>query len=294
MMASALIPNQSKVEYGVKPKSLYGIAGHYVKLATIDSTFKNCNNCRTVLLVDGGAGTDVGKYYENGFSEFVLTDPSVDQLRRANGVLKKNKRYTSKRHQAVIVIKQLYFLDDNYLTDVKKVHSTYDAIDWQFALHYSWSVESNDNIVQRLNSLTHLNSKILVSCFDGNKLRQYLKSVKSMKCMITDTDYFELSYIDDVKYKFSNSGNPVDEYYVDIELFTAKLKDSNIVVVTRGDFSESIKDLVANITKEQYNSLNSNYKIIVRSILNMKNTLVYNDMLKYYSFMNYLSLTKQS
>lgn len=277
--------NQEKKKYGVKPTSLIGTGGHYVKTLMVNSVLLDIpdesKDDLSCMIIDCGQGGDFLKYLDMGVLRFFMTDPFQDQLDRCKETIKKSDITTQS-----YILKKLAFLDSRYVNQATDFQITYDIIDWQFAIHYSWNQQTNKDIASKLSTLMHLGSIFTVSFFDGKKLRDELREKKVLSYQLTQDSGFTFSYINENKYLFSNSSNPVEENYVFIEDLVAELSKYNIKHTGTVNFGNILSN-IESTPKIMFDGHSVKLFQICKTILEKNfNSNTFREMLQYYKYMN--------
>lgn len=244
--------NKDIKNYGDRPTSTLGILGHFVKTNVIyiacspilSELYPPDKLVKSVLMIDGGSGADIRKYHSNGVAYYMLTDPSIDQLEKAEKLFKLTQERISKTQKGRMgshSVKQLSILNENYAMIVKQVMPRVDVIDWQFALHYSWNQKTKEHIVNTLYQVSEFGTKLLISCFNGEKLRERLQESSPLKFKVSIDEMIQLVYIDDEKYSYSNNMTPVEEFFVDSADLIQTLAAKGFKLIKRDSFSNVIQ-----------------------------------------------------
>lgn len=263
--------NTNLVAYGTKPRSLIGVGGHFVKSHLIDILgLQKGKNC---LMIDGGQAGDLGKYVALGIRDVIITDPFADQLERA----KKSILYS----RVKVSTRVLAFNSPKY---IRIINNKFDVIDWQLAIHYTWSIQYSDELAAKLRLLIRDNGKIVISCFDGSLLRKELSIHKQLVFRLTEDKSFKFTYKDEYSYIFEGGEFTVTENYVFLDTLTQSLKLHNIKLDSRISFSETLK-LKLHEDCDTANCNNKGYVIGKSELLSQENTPLFSEMIKYYSFL---------
>jgi len=225
-----------------------------------------------VLIIDCGEGDDIRTYTSSPHSSvrnIVLTDVNSYLLDTAEVMASKMKV----KHTA----KQASMIDNDYGNDMKKIMPKVDIIDWQFAIQYSWHCDYYNIIINNLKIISKFGTKLIITCNDGDLLRQRLKLGP-----IVIKDIITMEYIDDIKYRNNN----LEEFYVSRKSLVESLEGVGFVVVSSDLLSNLLKanEYIFKHTKASYKQFNQ-MKIVYSKVLN-------DNLYDYYSFMRYYFLVR--
>ncbi|AAC97815.1 ORF MSV067 putative mRNA capping enzyme large subunit homolog (vaccinia D1R), similar to SW:P20979 [Melanoplus sanguinipes entomopoxvirus] len=163
---------------------------------------------RHVLSIDIGRGGDINKYYYIGISGMLGTDPDISALSEAQE--RYNSLQTRKRVNSTVYkfsSLNISILDHDYLNKVKSTYMTqqkikyFGLIEWQMAIHYSYNVDTKNKILNILKNLSTDGTKVIITCLNGNKIKNLLINNQNIKYKIQDNIYYNISKVNDDKIK---------------------------------------------------------------------------------------------
>ena len=214
-----------------------------------------------VLIIDGGKGDDIQRYYMCGIQNAILTDPNKGMLNYiekniTNKLVNRDKKSVTKTHCIHSSI-----LDDKYVENIKQTKIPFTIIDWQMAIHYTWGgktkeeeVNNKNKAITVLNILSGIGTKLIISCINGEKL---LSMFRNNRLNATDGEplltpkttnklVFELNssqqavftYKDDRVYKYELTGSiaEMEEFFVNLDDLTNRLNAIGFHLIDSGDF----------------------------------------------------------
>jgi hypothetical protein len=205
-----------------KGRNILGIVTNEVKsllISAIGSVVLG-NKRDNILMIDGGQGGDLSKYYYVGARFLVLTDPlqvNLDEaLSRYNTMATKNIKNNKGRPFTFHTLRK-EIIQPNYYTSVKSIIGTpFDIIDMNLSIHYSWGPHVK-NILDNIYMLSKVGTRMLITTLNGSKLKPILEKELTY---VLKYDYDQeciFNYIDDTKYSVYLTkvmAKPMEEYYV--------------------------------------------------------------------------------
>lgn len=231
--------------------SVQGIIGNWIKSNIIffihpfiQGLYKG--RFERLLMIDGGHGADIDKYIQMGnIKHLVLTDPSKKCIEDASKRVKQINEGENKSQISSVRLEQSSIIYDDYLLKSTHGSATYDVIDWQMAIHYSWSIKTKAIIMRKLSKLTHSGSIIIITAIDGVRLRSLISASSSHKVFKIDNNR-EVSYryLDDEKYIFRMTNRMDDdreEFYIDPPDLFETFKEHGYECTVHGTFENFIK-----------------------------------------------------
>lgn len=278
-MITKYMLNQEKKQYGLKPRSIIGVAGHVAKSILIDSLLKY-NTYKSCLMIDGGQGGDISKYINIGVNKIILTDPFEDQLSRVNVKMKSLK------------LLKVYVTHPEFVNIVKSMSPRIDIVDWQFAIHYAWKRTSKETISNLLSSILETNGILVISCFDGNKLRMNILD-DELSFKISDDVSFKFYHHTSETYKFiasrassSASSTEYDEAHIENYVYIDELIES----ITNHGFELKYSNSFFNILSDaidkntSINTPNTSTSIFIHSVEELKKSEYFDVAMEYYKY----------
>lgn len=247
---------------------------------------------KTVLMIDGGAGDDIRKYNSNGTSYYLLTDPSKEQIEKAEKLFRLTEKRISQTQKGNIGsynVRTISILSEGFVSLTKKLMPKVNVIDWQLSMQYSWSAETKERIINTLFQISQYGTKLLISCMNGVKLREALSTSKTLSFKQSVDGILRLNYIDNSIYQYCVDDKSVNEFYVDLDEVIADLRTVGFILVSRNTFSslmehtENFFDFLHTLDTQE-----STKKFFTQVKSTKMYPMIYTDALRYHSFTEYM------
>lgn len=211
-----------------------------------------------------GKGGDMGKYIINGIENVLGIDPDAESLKifeERREAYEKNKNKIFQLITIPIALEERNFLEKlNAKTNSNK---TYDVIDIQLGLHFSYTKELEDhigNILEKLaNKHSNPSTKLLISTNDKDnilKLFEERGNPNIIDLQLDKTNQYIISKINDKKisiYYSASMNEHMEEYLVSSKELIAFLEKRNFKLIQTWTFNELVDN------PEIYNKLDSIY-----------------------------------
>ncbi|AKS26436.1 putative mRNA capping enzyme large subunit [Diachasmimorpha longicaudata entomopoxvirus] len=170
-----------------------------------------------------GKGGDMGKFIHNNIKEVFGVDPDINALKKFE---EKKKNYErSKTTIFKLKTLDLHLEEADFIQKCQTkigLHKTFDIIDCQLGLHFSFTPELYDHIMKIFRQFSHKNkkTKILISTNDGDQIKALFqkKNLTSNDILTLNIDNvysYQIKYKDDDKVSIfysASMANFVDEY----------------------------------------------------------------------------------
>jgi hypothetical protein len=215
--------NKSK-DYFLKDKgrNILGIMTNFIKtqLISVVGSILFEKKRDNVLMIDGGAGGDLNKYYYIGARFVVLTDPrqsNIDEaIKRYNTLAAKNLKNNKGKPFTLHVVRKEIIHPNYYklITDI--IGAKFDIIEMNLSIHYSWGPHKQ-TLLENIRKLSDKGTRLLITTLDGSKLRPILEREKVYKLTYDFNQDSIFTYVNDEIYSVylpSVMTEPMEEYYV--------------------------------------------------------------------------------
>lgn len=227
-----------------------------------------------ILSIDGGRGGDISKYFYMNIKSIVVTDIDKNALKEySNRYQELNKLNRSKMFKFTSI--QTSIINDNFIEKVKSVSSvdSFDAIDYQLAIHFYWYQENKKKIINNLQYFSKHNTKLLITTNNGDKIKTLL-DIKNTFSLLVDTKnkiYFTITKVNDEMIKIDylpTQGS--NEYLVFSKDIISRFEKNNFILEdvfsfdTNYNYPDVFKLLALKYkresTKRLFNNLYLNYE----------------------------------
>lgn len=227
------------------------------------SPFLNNRTYKSVFSIYCGRGGDMGKFVTQGIKFLVGVDPDKNAL---NQFVKRHKSYSETKNKIFnLTTIQLSLEDKNFLLKVNKKTGlmTYDVIDCQLGIHFSFNRETEDHIGEILTELANKNklpkTKLLISTNDkDNIMKLFTKrntDVLTLNIDEKNTYIITKKSNDKISVFYQASMNEaMEEFLIDKNYFIAFLENIGFKLIQTWNFNEVIEK------PEIYESLFHNYE----------------------------------
>lgn len=218
---------------------------------------KYCHNIN--FLFDSGCGrlTDLFYWNDSGIRNVYCVEPSVDSIESGKKRYEKVKR-TIKTN--ILVING--FGDIDWETDVKYrsiSDKKYDVITFHFTIHYM--IDNIDMIMKNLKLISKNGTKIIITCMDGNLIKEHLKSSSNSQIVVKNKNgkiIFAIGeYSDNSILVYLKGGYGMEygsiEKIVDIDKLQKTFSKNNFKLIERKPFLQYDSNIKNIMTKEQKN-----------------------------------------
>lgn len=227
---------------------------NYVKSQVIDRFEKNMTENSWIIDIASGKGQDLYKFIKLGARNILCIDNNENNLCE---IIKRKYNYVNNTsfddYKTSIFVKNID-INNPYIDNVTKIknsititkHET-KLIVCNFAIHYFVkNASSINNFINFVSSLMPSNSRLIITCMNGEKIFNLLKKEKEWgdkkKYYIRSDDLgnkFSIGKEIELILPFSN-GNLYKEYLVDIENIIKKFNTKKISLESRIDFKSCI------------------------------------------------------
>ncbi len=210
-------------------------------------------NIESLLDVGSGKLTDMRIWQENNVKNVVGIEPSKESIKMGEERLKQHG-FTGKLNVINGVGDVDWSKDSNYKIALQ---NKYDVITFQFTLHYM--MNNIDVVINNLKKVMKSNTKIIITCMDGNKIHEDFKRFKRVEIRNKQEPIFAIIPM----YKVTD--NIPD-------------KDNNIIVYFKGAYGVSSGSIEPIIDINKLIDIFKNNKI---ELLERKNFADYNINVKH-------------
>lgn len=226
------------------------------------SPFLNSNRYKTVFSIYCGRGGDMGKFVTQGVKTIVGIDPDKNALEQ---FVKRHKSYSETKNKTFnLTTIQLALEDKDFMLKVNKKTGlmTYDVIDCQLGIHFSFHKETEEHIGEILTMLANKNkypkTKLLISTNDKDNIMSLFKKRNTdvLTFNIDDSNTYVVSKKSDEKISVfyqASMNEPMEEYLMDKRYFISFLEKLGFNLIQTWNFNEIVEQ------KNIYESLFKNY-----------------------------------
>lgn len=226
------------------------------------SPFLNSNKYKTVFSIYCGKGGDMGKFVTQGVKTIVGIDPDKNALEQ---FVKRHKSYSETKNKTFNLITiQLALEDKEFMLKINKKTGlmTYDVIDCQLGIHFSFNKDTEDHIGEILLKLVNKNklpkTKLIISTNDKQNIESLFKKYNTevLTFNIDDNNTYIISKKanDKISIFYQSSMNePMEEYLIDRVYFVSFLENIGFKLIQTWNFDEIVEK------KEIYQALFNNY-----------------------------------
>lgn len=205
-----------------KGRNVLGILTNEIKslLISVIGSVVLGNKRDNILMIDGGRGGDLNKYYYVGARFLVLTDPmqvNLDEaLSRYNTMATRNIKNNKGRPFTFHTLRKEIIHPDFYSSVKSIIGTPFDIIDMNLSIHYSWGPHIK-NILDNIYMLSKVGTRMLITTLNGSKLKPILEKNITYTLKYDHDHECVFTYVDDVKYSVFLTNimtRPMEEYYV--------------------------------------------------------------------------------
>ncbi|QKE44485.1 putative mRNA-capping enzyme large subunit [Yalta virus] len=226
------------------------------------SPFLNSYRYKTVFSIYCGRGGDMGKFVTQGVKTVVGIDPDKNALEQFT---KRHKSYSETKNKTFnLTTIQLALEDKDFMLKVNKKTGlmTYDVIDCQLGIHFSFHKETEDHIISILTTLANKNknpkTKLLISTNDKDNIIDLFKKRNTdiISFNIDETNTYIISKKTDDKISVfyqASMNESMEEYLMDKKYFITFLEKHGFNLIQTWTFDEIVEK------KYIYESLFKNY-----------------------------------
>lgn len=227
------------------------------------SPFLNETSYKTLFSIYCGKGGDMGKFVTQGIKTVVGIDPDKNALAQ---FAKRHKSYSETKNKTFsLTLIPLALEDKNFMLKVKKKtgQMTYDVIDCQLGIHFSFNKETEDHIGEILVALSNKNktpkTKLVISTNDKENIMNLFSEKKTnvLSFRIDEKNTYIVSKKNDDKVDIfyeASMNEAMEEHMIDKKYFISFLENLGFKLIQTWNFNEIIEN------KEIYNDLFHKYE----------------------------------
>lgn len=226
-------------------------------------TFVTKQKYRSVFSIYCGKGGDMGKFVSQGITSVVGIDPDKRALAVFQDRLKSYSRDTTKVFDLTTIALSLENKDFLRIVQEKTGPATYDLIDCQLGIHFSFNKTTEDHIGTILRNLVNKNkpikTRMIISTNDKTNIMKAFESRKSdlVVFKIDEKNSYTISKKNDDQigvFYDASMGEEMLEYLIDKEYFTHYMDKLGFELHQTWGFDEMIQD------PEMYRKLSERYE----------------------------------
>lgn len=241
------------------------------------SPFLNLNRYKNVFSIYCGKGGDMGKFVTQGIESVVGIDPDNDALIEFE---KRRKVYSEQKNKIFnLMTIPLSLEDSDFLQKVYKKTGmkTYDIIDCQLGLHFSFHKKTEEHIGNILKELSNKNktpkTRLIISTNDKTNIEDLFKKYNSkvLDFKIDESNNYIISRKDDEKisifYK-SSMKEPMDEYLIEKKYLINFLSKFGFKIKETWTFDEIMErpEIYAALSEKYDRDSTKNFLKIIKKI----------------------------
>lgn len=227
------------------------------------SPFLHSHKYKTVFSIYCGRGGDMGKFITQGVKTVVGIDPDKNALEQ---FVKRHKSYSETKNKTFnLTTINLALEDRDFMLKVNKKTGlmTYDVIDCQLGIHFSFNKETEDHIGEILVKLVNKNklpkTKLLISTNDKDNIISLFEKKKTDLLVFKIDDMFTYNVSKKSKDKISifyqaSMNEEMEEYLIDKTYFISFLENIGFKLIQTWNFHEIVEK------REVYEALFKNYE----------------------------------
>lgn len=226
-------------------------------------TFVTKQKYKSVFSIYCGKGGDMGKFVSQGITNVVGIDPDKRALSVFQDRLKTYSRDTTKVFDLTTIALSLENKDFLRIIQEKTGPATYDLIDCQLGIHFSFNKATEEHIGTILRNLVNKNkpikTRMVISTNDKTNIMKAFESRKSdvVVFKIDDKNSYTISKKNEEQigvFYDASMGEEMIEYLIDKEYFTDYMDKLGFELHQTWGFNEMIQD------PEMYKKLSERYE----------------------------------